>query len=133
MTGLALRVILSVLGAGVFYTLWLAFAIPGPPLRATPAGIAVLVLAPVAIAAGFAVGALLGERLTKRAGKGFLDAWIWALLGCGIGAFGVYPLGPMLIVFGMFGLGTLAMVLREISLLRMTPPLKGALRWPPAN
>ena len=43
-----------------------------------------------------------------------LPAFLLPLAGCFAGALAVYPFGAMLIVFGMFGLGTVAVVVNEI-------------------
>ena len=110
MAGSILRLFLSVLGAGSLYTLWMVVGIPGARTGPGPAAIAIFALAPIATATGYAVGMQLGEGLTARRAKGFRNAWGWALVGCLIGALVAYPFGPMLIVFGMFLVGTAAMV-----------------------
>ncbi len=73
-------------------------------------------LAPVFTAAGFAAGILVLERITGRGNTKFLPIFIWPLVGCAIGAIAVYWFGPMLIVFGMFVCGSLAMTIREVVL-----------------
>jgi hypothetical protein len=118
MIGLILRVGLSLLVAGVSYSLWLAAVLLVTRSGSGHASAALFVFAPVATAIGFGGGMAIGERVTKRAGGDFLGACIWALAGCAIGALTVYSFGPMLIVFGMFVLGTIAMGFREIRFLR---------------
>ena len=93
-----------------------------PPGRA-PAGLALFAPAPVATATGFAIGLLLGERLTSRGGSVFLEAWAWSLASCAFGAIVGFGFGPMLIVFGMFVFGTVAVPLREVRhRTRRAPP-----------
>ncbi len=45
----------------------------------------------------------------------FLETYKWCLAGCVIGAGIVWVFGPMLIVFGMFAIGTLSVVLHEAA------------------
>jgi hypothetical protein len=40
---------------------------------------------------------------------------MWSLAGCAISCVIVWPFGPMLIVFGMFLIGTLSVVLQEAA------------------
>lgn len=73
-------------------------------------------LAPVFTAAGFAAGILVLDRMTGTGTTKFLPIFIWPLVGCAIGAIAVYWFGPMLIVFGMFVCGSLAITIREVAL-----------------
>jgi hypothetical protein len=77
-------------------------------------------LAPIVTAAGFTSGILLFEKRKKK--KKFLFIFLWPLIGCSVGAGVVYWFSPMLIVFGMFAVGTASIVLREgyLSLKRDT-------------
>lgn len=111
------RVALSLLGAGVFYLAWLAaiLLITGSP--GGPWEVVLWLSAPVVTAAGFAVGILVSQPLTKTKKARFLRIFIWPLAGCAIGAGVVYWFGPMLIVFGMFAAGTASVVLREVIIL----------------
>ncbi len=118
MAGAFARIVISILGGGAFYTLWMGIAIRVGRIGYSGRGVALLIAAPILTAAGYAAGMLIGERLTGRASKGFISIWLWALIGCAIGAFAVYPFGPMLIVFGMFVLGTVSVLVREIVLFR---------------
>ncbi len=68
---------------------------------------------PVVTAAGFAFGMTIGEYLTSVKRPRFWQTCLWPLLGCGVGAGALFWFGPMLIVFGMFLLGTASVVLRE--------------------
>jgi hypothetical protein len=114
MLALAARVLLSVLGAIAAYAIWLVAALAsrrGPP---APFPFALLMVTAPATALGFALGTLLGERLTRRRRSGLLPAFLWPLVGGSIGAVVVYPFGPMLVVFGVFALGTAAVAAREM-------------------
>ena len=109
-----LRVACSVLCAGVTYFVWMATFIllkdtGGQALRAL-----LWLAAPPATALGFAVGAAPHERLTERRCDSFLRIYLWSFVGCFVGAVVVFPFGPMLIVFGMFRMGTASMILREL-------------------
>ncbi|UCG50521.1 MAG: hypothetical protein JSW58_09940 [Candidatus Latescibacterota bacterium] len=118
MGNLALRIILSVMGGGAFYTLWLAVAIPKFRSQESPSEVVLMVLAPLITAMGYGVGTLLAERLAKQSDNGVLRACVWPLVGCVVGAAVVYPFGPMLIVFGMFVFGTAAVAVREFRSIR---------------
>ncbi|NQU54199.1 MAG: hypothetical protein HQ522_16855, partial [Bacteroidetes bacterium] len=72
------------------------------------------IMMPVVTAAGFAIGLVIYEYLTKIQNRSLLRTFLWPLAGCGIGAVAVYWYGPMLIVFGMFAIGTLSIILREL-------------------
>ena len=109
-----LRVACSALFAGVTYFVWMAAFIylkdtGGQALRAL-----LWLAAPVATALGFAVGAVLHERFAGGRRDRFARVYLWPLVGCFVGAVVVFPFGPMLIVFGMFLMGTASMILREL-------------------
>ena len=108
------RLTAALAGAAVFYSAWLAVAVPNGRLSMPVVGTLLLVAAPLLTSLGFALGLREGERLTRGKRGGFLRAWVWPLAGCSLGAFAVYPFGAMLIVFGMFTLGTAAILLREV-------------------
>ena len=118
MLGSLVRVLVSILGGGLLYTIWLAAVLAGAARPPSPVSFLVILTAPPVTAAGFGLGTLLGERLTHRPPTGLLRAWLWPLLGCAIGACAVYPFGRMLIVLGMFALGTMVVVVREVRGLR---------------
>ncbi len=77
---------------------------------------ALWIIAPFATAAGYMIGIALCNLVLKQHGQKFLDIYKYPLAGCIAGAAIVLPFGPMLIVFGMFGLGTLSVILREVRL-----------------
>jgi hypothetical protein len=116
LAALPTKVGLSLFLAGGFYLAWMGIFI----LSANSAGRLLQTVlwgsAPIATALGFALGVAVFERLTKEDTAKFSNIVAWPLLGCVIGAASVYWLGPMLIVFGMFTLGTLSVILREVSL-----------------
>lgn len=115
MLDLFLRVVMSVLGAGTLYSGWLALVLSLNPNPASPISLWLLFTAPVATALGFGLGALIGDRIIRRRPRiRILQAFLWPLAGCIVGAIVVYPFGPMLIVFGMFGLGSAAVVVNNV-------------------
>ena len=118
--GIFIRVILSVLFAGIFYTGWLAVAIPA--FKSGPGNIILKAIiwlaAPVVTAAGFATGVMIFELLPGARKSKFFDILKWTLIGCAVGAGAVWWFGPMLIVFGMFAVGTAGIALREVVRIR---------------
>ncbi|MDY0087501.1 MAG: hypothetical protein RBS78_02980 [Coriobacteriia bacterium] len=112
-----IRISAAVLGAGVAYGAWLSLVLLITP-RPGPAPIAYFMPAPFATALGFLAGTLIVDRLSSRPPSGLLRAYLWPLTGCVIGALVSYPFGPMLIVFGMFGLGTVAVAIETAYNLR---------------
>jgi len=176
--GVFIKIILSVIFSGIFYTAWLAVFIAEfrlVPSEAEGSGLdsillkAILWLAgPVVTALGFTTGVFIFELLSEtrrksetpqlynrgiftrlgetrrsipsfavgygglpfshsstgfhpwlsaKAGK-FLNIFKWSLAGCAIGAGSVVWFGPMLIVFGMFVVGTAGVALREVVRIR---------------
>ncbi len=108
------RVLCSLFCAGVFYAVWLAFFLESVRPGNATAPAALWLTAPLVTAAGFTAGIAIHERLTEQSIDPFLRIFLWPLVGCAAGAGAVFWLGPMLIVFGMFGAGTAAVVLREV-------------------
>jgi hypothetical protein len=113
LTGALTRVVVSLLFAGLFYTGWLAVFLGAFKNSTGPAKAVWWMIAPVVTAAGFAVGLMVSERLTQPRREGFIRMFIWPLVGCILGAVVVVWFGPMLIVFGMFLVGTGSVTLRE--------------------
>ncbi len=113
--GLVIKVIVSLAFAGLFYAFWMAVAIYIFKSGAHSSVLdAILWLsAPAITAAGFAAGIAIFDRLCGARKPGFLNAFKWSFIGCAVGAAAVFPFGPMLIVFGIFGVGTAAISLRE--------------------
>ena len=112
--GLFVRIIISVISAGIFYAGWLAVAIP--VLKSGPLFAKALcwLLAPVVTAAGFASGIVIFELLPGTRKSKPRDIVLWPLAGCTIGAAVVFFFGPMLIVFAMFALGAAGILTKEI-------------------
>ena len=115
------KVSASILCAGVFYSIWLAVFLLA--IRVNHAAIETILwlLAPIATAAGFAIGIVIPERLTATGTSPFLRVFAWPLTGCVVGAAVIYWFGPMLIVFSMFVAGTVSVVLREATIKRRGP------------
>ena len=112
--GLFVRIIISAIFAGIFYTGWLALAIPILKSGSLFAKALCWLSAPVVTAAGFATGIVIFELLPGTRKSKFHDITLWPLAGCVIGAAVVFFFGPMLIVFSMFGLGTTSILTKEI-------------------
>jgi Na+/H+-dicarboxylate symporter len=112
---LTLKAVVSLLLGGVFYAAWLAAFLLLDRLENDQVERTLLILAPVVTAAGFAAGVCLVEKVGRMPRTGFLMSWVWALLGCAVGALAVYFYGPMLIVFTMLCGGTVAVVYRELT------------------
>ncbi|MHC4160180.1 MAG: hypothetical protein ACYSSO_14000 [Planctomycetota bacterium] len=112
--GLFVRIIVSVILAGIFYTGWLVVAIP--VIKSGPLFAKALcwLSAPVVTAAGFASGIAIFELLPGTRKSKLRDIILWPLAGCAIGAVVVFFFGPMLIVFAMFALGTAGIFTKEI-------------------
>ena len=107
------RIVVPVLVAGVFWIGFLAIFIP-----AVKTGNSLLIAvgwlsAPVVTGAGFAVGCMIGERLTNVRRSRFSRVFAWCFAASALGAGAVFWFGPMLIVFGMFLSGTAVVIARE--------------------
>ena len=114
-----LRIFNSAVFAGFFYVLWMAVAIIAFKSGYGKFIMGLLwIIAPFITAAGFTIGIGLFDLVAKRSGQNFFNIYKFPLAGCIIGAAIVFPFGPMLIVFGMFGLGTLSVILREVKSVR---------------
>lgn len=110
------RVGVSVAAAGVFWVGWLAVLIPVFKAGNSSLVAAGWLSAPVVVGAGFAVGCMMGERLTDVRRSRFWRVFVWCFAACAIGAGAVFWFGPMLIVFGMFLAGTAGVIGREMVL-----------------
>ncbi len=111
-----MRIFISLLFAGFFYILWMAVAITAFKSGSGKFMMGQLwIIAPFITAAGFTIGIGLFDLVAKRSRQNFFNIYKWPLAGCAVGAIIVAPFGPMLIVFGMFGLGTLSVILREVK------------------
>ncbi len=110
-----MKAAVSLLLGAVYYAAWLAAFLFLNRLENAQLERALFILAPVVTAAGFATGVTLVEKLGGMPRTGFFLSWVWALMGCAVGALAVYFYGPMLIVFTMLAGGTLAVVYRDIT------------------
>jgi len=117
----AVNVVVSLLCGGAYYFAWLAVFLLTLKLDLPILNIVLWPLAPVVTAAGFAVGVMIGQRLTGAERSGFGHIYRWPLVGCIVAVALVYPIGPMLIVFGMLVAGTMSVALRELAVLRTKP------------
>jgi hypothetical protein len=115
------RFVVSVLFGAGFYLGWMAlFLICSPHLPPLGRG-ALWILAPIVTGLGFAAGAVLFNRIRRLRQPAFGQFSLYPLIGCSVGAAVVFPFGPMLIVFGMGLLGSLAMLLFEFRAMRRSP------------
>jgi hypothetical protein len=112
-----MRVLISLVFAGFFYVFWMAVAITALKSGSGKLVMGFLwIIAPLVTAAGFTIGIGLFDFAVRQSRPEFWKIYKWPLVGCIIGAAAVFPFGPMLIVFGMFVLGTLSVILREVML-----------------
>ena len=112
-TRLLYRSIFSLLAAGLTYFLWLGIFLSADLINIL-SEVFLFISAPVFAAFGFALGIFILERLSKERSTNFFRIFLWTLAWCGVGAFVLYWFGPMLIVFGIFIMGMLSVVLREV-------------------
>jgi len=118
--GVFIRVILSVVFAGIFYIGWMAVAIAEfrSGLDSLFLKAIIWLAAPVVTALGFTTGVFIYELLPGTGKSKFFNIFKWSLAGCAIGAGSVVWFGPMLIVFGMFLVGTASVAIRETVRIR---------------
>src|SRR5512136_1747913 len=114
MLGVLFRVLGSLMGGIIMFGVWLTAVLARMPRPPVPPSFAVTLTAPVVTAVGFGQGMLVAERLTQRRQGGVPGAFLWSLVGGTVGTLVMFPFGGMLIGFGMFGLGTAALLIREV-------------------
>jgi hypothetical protein len=112
------RLLCSLLGGIIAFAVWLVAVLIRMPRPPVPPSFAVTLTAPVVAAAGFGLGMLVAERLTQRRQRGLRGTFLWALVGGTIGTMAMFPFGGMMAGFGLFGLGTAALLIREVLWLR---------------
>ncbi len=109
------KVIIAIIFAGIFYFGWMVVAIltfrSGQPVVKALCWL----FAPIVTAAGFIAGILIFELFSGGRKSRIRNIILWPLIGCTIGAAVVFPFGPMLIVFGMFILGAISVLVKEIA------------------
>jgi len=112
------RLLGALLGGIIAFAVWLVAVLVRMPRPPVPPSFAVTLTAPVVTAAGFSLGMLIAERLTRRRQNGFRGAYLWSLVGGTIGTLAMFPFGGMMAGFGLFVLGTAALLIREVLWLR---------------
>ena len=118
MPDICFRVLGAVIGGIFMFALWLMAVLVRMPRPPVPPSFAVSLTAPVLTAVGFALGLRVVERLTRRPRSTFLGTYLYAWAGGTVGTVVMYPFGGMMAGFGLFGLGTAMMLLRELVLYR---------------
>ena len=108
------RMLMALVGGVMAFAVWLIAVLIRMPRPPVPPSLAVTLTAPVVIAAGFGLGMLAGERLTKRRQGGFRSAYLWSWAGGTVGALTMFPFGGMMAGFGLLALGTAALLVREL-------------------
>ena len=114
MLGACCRLLSALVGGVMAFAVWLIAVLIRMPRPPVPPSLAVTLIAPVVIAAGFGLGMLAGERLTQRRQGGFRGAFLWSLVGGTVGTLAMFPFGGMMAGFGLLGLGTAALLVREV-------------------
>lgn len=104
-----IKVSLSLLVGGIFYTLWLVIFQLTNSFNSLLIEYVLWLLSPVVTAMGFTVGYKIYEQFKNTKGETIWHILIWALIGCILGALVVYWFDPMLIVFSMLLVGTISM------------------------
>jgi hypothetical protein len=122
------RLLSSLAGGVIAFAVWLAAVLVRMPRPPVPPSFPVTLTAPVVTAAGFSLGMLVAERLTQRRQSGFCGTYLWSLAGATIGTVAMFPLGGMMAGFGLFILGTAALLIREILWLRHLPAVRRSTR-----
>ena len=118
MLSACVRLLGSLLGGIIAFAVWLVAVLVRMPRPPVPPSFAVTLTAPVVAAAGFGLGMLVAERLTRRRQSGFRGAYLWSLVGGTIGTLAMFPFGGMMAGFGLFFLGTAALLIREVLYLK---------------
>lgn len=115
----ATRMVFSFLVAGLFNFIWLAafLALTGKP-PGGPVSWLLWCLAPPVTASGFSVGIILFDLHVLKTRISLLSVLPYPLTGCVIGAAAIIPVGKMFIGIGMFTVGGIAVLLRELRLAR---------------
>ena len=115
---LATRLISSLIGAFLFNIIWLIFFISFGKLPRGIIGSVLWCAAPLIIASGYSFGIIVYNLFVFRNRNSLLSILPWPLIGCAIGEIAALSSGPMVIGLSMCILGGVAMLLREINILR---------------
>jgi hypothetical protein len=114
-----LRIGISFLSGGIFYTAWLvAFLLLNS--EGTFINTVLFLIAPFITGLGFGLGVCLMNKILKKNPVPFHKVVSWPILGCIFGAAAVYWFGPMLIVFSMLAAGTVSVIIWELSMYQRT-------------
>ena len=108
------RLLTALVGGVMAFAVWLIAVLIRMPRPPVPPSFAVTLTAPVVVAAGFGLGMLVGERLTRRRQGGFRGAFLWSLAGGTVGTLVMFPFGGMMAGFGLLGLGATAVLAWEM-------------------
>jgi hypothetical protein len=106
------------MGALIMFALWLTAVLARMPRPPVPPSFALTLTAAVVTPVGFALGMLVVERLTRRRRGTLRGTFLWTWAGCTIGTLMMFPFGGMMAGFGLLGLGTAALLIREVLLYR---------------
>jgi hypothetical protein len=116
--GICFRVLGAVIGGIFMFALWLMAVLVRMPHPPVPPSFAVSLTAPVVTAVGFALGMRVVERLTRWPRGTFRETYLCAWAGGTVGTIVMSPFGGMMAGFGLFGLGTATILVRELLLHR---------------
>ena len=112
------RLISSLIFAFLFNIFWLIFFISFGKLPQGIIGGVLWCVAPLIIACGYSCGIIVYDLVVLRNRKSLLSILPWPLIGCVIGEVVALFSGSMVIGLSIFILGGVAMLLREINILR---------------
>jgi hypothetical protein len=121
MLSVCFRVLSALVGGVIAFAVWLIAVLIRMPRPPVPPSLEVTLTAPVVIAAGFGLGMLAGERLTRRRRGGFRSAFLWSWAAGTVGTLTMFPFGGMMAGFGLLGLATAALLVREVLWQRHPP------------
>jgi hypothetical protein len=96
------------------FAFWLMAVLAGMPRPPVPPSFAVTLTAPVIAAVGFSMGTLVADRFTRPRQGGARGTFLWSFIGGTLGTAMMFPFGGMMAGFGMFGLATAAVLIREL-------------------
>jgi hypothetical protein len=113
-----IRVLGSLAGGVLAFALWLIAVLSRMPRPPVPPSLAVALTAPIVAAAGFALGLLVVERLTARREGTLRGTFLWTWAGGTVGTLVMQPFGGMMRGFGLFGVATAVLFVREVLLSR---------------
>ena len=115
---LATRLMSSLIFAFLFNIIWLIFFISFGKLPQGIIGGVLWCVAPLIIACGYSCGIIVYDLVVLKNRKSLLSILPWPLIGCAIGEVAALSSGPMVIGLSIFIFGGVAMLLREINVLR---------------